>query len=133
MKKFIEWSEEYKIGEKLIDSQHKHLFDIINTLHEGRHDPAIQKRCLEALKVYAIQHFYTEEDVMRAYGYPEKEIELHQKEHERFTVNVNNFCMAVADGETVLMDAVMNFLRKWIAHHVLESDRDLIPYLTNEI
>lgn len=129
MAKFCIWSSEYNIGNRLIDFQHQQLFEIINTLYEGRMDPKVQRKCFLDLKLYALKHFSTEEELMLAHGFPEAELTKHKEQHHNFTAKVNDFCIAVEDGETVLMDLVMNYLKKWLSHHVLETDQEIMPFL----
>lgn len=129
MGEFLKWSDTYKIGNRVIDYQHERLFNIVNILHDGRHDPKVQKDCLEALQLYIHQHFLIEEEIMKAYDFPDKEFSKHCKEHEKFAERIKDFCHAVEDGETVLTELVIEYLKKWIGQHVLESDSNLIPTL----
>lgn len=129
MGEFLKWSETYKIGNRVIDYQHERLFNIVNILYDGRHDPKIQKDCLEALQLYISQHFLIEEEIMKAYGHPAKDFTKHCEEHKKFSERIEAFCQAVEDGETVLTELVIEYLKKWISHHVLKSDCDIIPTL----
>lgn len=128
MTTFMPWSDRYQVGNRIIDQQHKDLFRIINTLHEGRENKQVQKSCFNDLKDYAVKHFITEEEAMRIYRYPEAKILKHVQEHKVFTAQVNYFCLACERGDKMLMEVAMVYLKNWLTLHVLESDRDLIDY-----
>lgn len=131
MTKFCTWSDEYRLGNKVLDRQHMYLFDILNTLHEGQKDIHVQKKCFDELKKYAQKHFITEEETMRVYGFPIMELERHQKEHQNFARKIDDFCKVIEDESTVVMESVMVYLKNWLSNHVLKSDRELIKYLTD--
>lgn len=128
MRKFLDWSDRYRIGHPVIDSQHKELFKIINTLHENGDNAFIQKNCFTDLQTYVVKHFTTEEEIMRLYRYPEEKIVAHQKEHQSFAERVAGFSQASKKGEKTEEIALI-FLKTWITQHVLDSDRDLIDCL----
>ncbi len=61
------WSDEYKIGLPVIDSQHKRLFKLIDELNEAiETGPEITdvEELLAGLKQYATRHFQLEEKYM---------------------------------------------------------------------
>ncbi len=81
--KFLRWKSEYSVKNKLIDSQHKELNDIINELYEL--DPAKDAKKIRNLLNDFIdkleEHFDTENNLMKETSYPG--YFSHKLEHER--------------------------------------------------
>jgi hemerythrin len=130
MKKFIEWSEELSVGIQEIDEQHKVLVNCVNELH----DALDQKRGFEVtagilskLDEYTRVHFAVEESLMRIMGYPE--YERHKKEHDNLIEQLTTIREKyTADHHSVTFE-LMYFLKQWLTHHILETDKHYSPYL----
>jgi len=79
----LSWSDQYLIGNDIIDAEHKELFRLINDFHthwveaQDRQDIA---RVLNQLINYAQMHFQHEENIMETAGYPN--LLQHQHIHE---------------------------------------------------
>ena len=84
----IKWSDEYSVGVKQIDDQHKNLVDLINRLFDAMSlgkGKEVLGGVFDELKKYTIIHFQTEERLMVVYGYPD--YEAHKKSHEDLVQN----------------------------------------------
>ena len=85
----IIWRDSFNTGDRLIDSQHKKLVQIINELFtylgEEKNTTKIEEIFVELYK-YTFEHFSVEEKIMQENNYP-KYIN-HKTEHEYFTNKV---------------------------------------------
>ena len=126
-----EWSEEFSVGLRLIDNDHRGLFDAMNDLQdavEHRRGEAEIGHTITYLIRYVQEHFEREERLMREYGYPE--VAEHKNKHRK----LNRQMFAVqklyeADHNLVDLEKLVEFLRGWLIRHVLGSDMDYAPYL----
>jgi hemerythrin len=127
----LEWSEEYSVGIRLIDNDHRGLFETIGGLQdaiEQQRGEVVVGNTLDALIRYVQEHFSREERLMEEYGYPD--FANHKKTHRTFARQV--FAMQKvfeADNELVDLDKLVEFLRGWLMHHILQSDMEYVPYL----
>jgi hemerythrin len=84
----FKWKQEYELGIKEVDKQHKELFDIGNELYSfticnsnvDRHDDI--KNIIEKLISYSEEHFKYEEFFMESHDYPD--LKEHKNEHAYF-------------------------------------------------
>jgi len=87
----ITWKEEYSVGIKTVDEQHKELFARINKLFDeipkGNKDAVLEM--LDFLQDYTIFHFNAEQDLMSRAKYPG--LEEHKKQHEWFKEQIRSF------------------------------------------
>lgn len=127
----FEWSQDYAVGIRLIDNDHRGLFETINALHEAVQQESGEAEIgntLNALIRYVQEHFTREEHLMEEYGYPD--FDNHKKTHRTFTRQV--FAMQKvfeADNELVDLVKMVEFLRGWLIRHILQSDMEYVPYL----
>ena len=128
--KTVEWKTEYEIGISEIDSQHKRLVEILNTL-VGTKDESKIKNILCDLIEYTIYHFTCEEDLMWRMNFPldnEQEHGDHIAEHDKFRLELRRFLKAKPSD--ILIRALHNFLSKWLVDHILDRDarlKTLVP------
>jgi hemerythrin len=124
------WSDDYCVGVLIVDTQHQGLVDIINELHhamivgEGKHALG---GIISRLIKYTQVHFKTEEDYMQAYGYPE--YLSHKLEHDELTKQVLDLQGKFLRNEVGLTVEVLAFLKDWLTHHILGSDKKYGPFL----
>ena len=81
----IPWHNEYNIGVKEIDKQHKKLFDLVNTLYELNDKSNIRedlRKILYDFSYYTKTHFQDEEEYMLSIDFP-----LY-KEHKQIHQNI---------------------------------------------
>jgi hemerythrin len=118
-----EWNESFSVGIAKIDAQHQTLFGLINKLHDG----ILQNRRRETLAVvlagvmeYTAGHFQTEEDLLRAYGYPEAE--RHAAEHKSLLDKLTVFKERFDSGQEDLTLELLMELIDWLHTHLGDSD-----------
>jgi len=130
----IVWKDEYSVGVKVIDDQHKELFRRVNKLFEdvSKGNVATVLETLDFLNSYVIYHFSAEEQLMARSEYPE--LEMHRKEHEWFKKEVLSIREQVQkDGLGVSLTLKLNkLLVSWLIDHVTKTDIKFAPYIREE-
>jgi hemerythrin len=118
------WTEAYSLGQPDIDREHKALFRIAQELNDAmlRGDAQEELAGLFArLVAYTRFHFANEEALMRAANYPETA--AHVREHDRLTAKVAALQRQFEDGKASVTMETMEFLRRWLDHHILGTDQ----------
>ena len=126
----INWNETYSVKVKEIDVQHKKLVNIINELHdkmkEGKGKEVVEKLLAELLD-YTVFHFSFEEKLLNINNYPDNK--THAKLHADLMEQVQVFRNKVKSGNSLLSLELMNFLKKWLVEHILDSDKKYSAFL----
>ncbi len=127
---FMPWSDRFITGLAQIDEQHHWLVDQTNRLydeitHESP-DPAAIHQILEGLVEYTFNHFIVEEELFARHAYPENE--AHKAEHDRFTKLAAEVLLKHEGGDNVSRE-ILEFLKEWLKHHILEVDMAYVPFL----
>lgn len=123
----LTWSNQFSVGIKEIDDQHKKLISILNDLSEARRTEKGRKdieRILDELTQYTVYHFKAEEQYMERFNYKFKK--EHKEEHDRFVAKVADFIEGYKEERFMLTMAMMNFLMDWIKKHILGTDQNYI-------
>ena len=76
---------------------------------------------LVELEEYTKTHFSHEEQLMNGNGYPH--YHMHKDEHDKLTAQVDAFVNAFDAGKKQLTMEVLLFLKQWLEHHILETDK----------
>lgn len=127
---FIEWNQDFEIGETRIDIQHKHLVSLINMLHAGVNasmDSTIVGSILDELDMYVIVHFTYEEKWMENRNYPEAD--AHKQQHLELRQELAQFRSEYRHDPNLPCGHLCDFLRKWLMNHVLDEDKKLAAYI----
>jgi len=124
-KQFVVWSDQFSIGVKAIDEQHKGLFALTNDLYDACQEKggvAVEhfKGVLQKAVGYVAMHFSTEETIMKNTRDPN--YNSHKKEHDLFVKKVMKEANNLAQGGSDAPEIFMNFLRDWISKHVTNTD-----------
>lgn len=122
MEKII-WKDEFSVGVDQFDSQHKHLFEIINKLATQSNTGPDLNLVTETLKEmcnYAQEHFKDEENLMQQYDYPE--IEPQRKQHAYFLKTTKELCEYPREQKEVSTNEIAEFLNIWWINHILRFD-----------
>ena len=129
----IDWQPAFNTGISRVDMQHQNLVNMINDLHDGMMSGQ-GKEALEAvlkrMAVYATKHFATEEEMFAKYGYAGKAD--HEREHKAFVEKVTALLTDLEAGKVALSVSVLNFLKDWLSHHILEVDQAYAPFLKSK-
>jgi hemerythrin len=117
------WREDYSVHIPQIDVQHQQLVAIINELHaamlQGTANAALG-RILDELVRYAQSHFAYEEAMLQQRGY--SSLTVHRAEHQKLTQQVAELQERFRAGKLTLSVQVMQFLKEWLANHILTRD-----------
>ncbi len=127
----VVWSDQLSVHVQQIDNEHKRLVNLLNVLNGAVQTGAGQAALggvLSGLIDYASYHFSHEEDLFRRARYPA--YEKHRRQHEGFTAKVLQVNADFQSGASAgLPNAVLEFLKDWLSHHIMESDRAFGAYL----
>jgi len=129
----LKWSEEFELGNDLVDSQHKRLFELVSDIdracYEGE-DTDILCKTLDFLLQYTVLHFNDEEALQIKCNFPE--YEKHKNMHNEFETIVSGKVAEFKEkGSTKdLSDAVNDFVIKWLLNHILKEDMRIKEYIS---
>jgi hemerythrin len=129
----ITWNDNYSVKIKQIDDQHKKLINMLNELHDamkvGKGKEVLEK-ILAGLIQYTVTHFAEEERLMKLHNYPD--YVQHKKEHNLLMIQVNDVQKQYREGNAVLSQAVMTFLKDWLQNHIQGTDKKYAPFLNSK-
>lgn len=121
----MEWTEEYSVGVKEIDEQHKYFFRMLNDIFDIFYSPDRQPQ--QILNVfdqafnYGKYHFATEEKYFNQFNYDgaEEHIIAHQKFAEKMQELHKQFENDKKDPTLELLDT----LEDWLVNHINKMDK----------
>lgn len=120
----IHWSGKYAVNHEIIDTQHKHLLEIINKISlsiiEGESTDIIEQ-ILNEMSEYAIDHFSTEEALLKCIN--QEALEDHKSLHDDFKKEIIKETNAyLINPSEAIAVSIHRFLRTWWINHILEED-----------
>lgn len=125
------WGSQYETGIFVIDVQHKKLVEAINNLHdamkEGKGKDKAQS-ILDFLVDYTVQHFNTEENLMKQKNY--SDYTNHKFAHDKLVKEVAEMRSRYIEGKVLPMQ-LSGFLTDWLKNHILNTDKKYVPFLKN--
>jgi len=132
--KTIEWQNEYTVGVKELDDQHRNLLNTINTLLEEQRDKyeaAKFSPALSSIIHYAYTHFATEERYLLQVHFPN--LKQHVLEHIDFIMKTVGLALRIesSSGDELRIE-LLRYLKEWYSYHVLGTDRHYIPFLASK-
>ena len=121
----------YKLGYEAIDNEHLEILILMDDAMIASKDRDIPKlnECLNHIKACLTDHFNHEETLMDKIDYPYKA--WHKEVHARVSNSLSEtFNRYTQNKNSVAAHiALTRELEKIIAHHVDETDRQLVEYL----
>jgi hemerythrin len=126
------WKPEYSVGVQSFDAQHQKLIGLINDLHDARaqgRGAAATGVILTELIDYTVTHFSAEERAFATAGYPE--IASHKALHVHLVRKVRALKEQVDAGNNALSSETFQFLKDWLANHILQVDKRYGPHLNS--
>lgn len=122
---FLEWHEEYTVGNEEMDKQHQHLFHIVNDLHNAifaKKGKEELLHTLDRLVEFTKSHFADEERVMLANGDPRYQI--HKGEHEMLIKQASEMGRELRkSGSSFSPDALAFLVKDCLIGHILYEDK----------
>lgn len=125
------WNESYGVGNSLLDSDHRILFNLVNQLHdaiETGQSRDVVGSVINVLAEYVEHHFRREEAMLARSGFPD--LAGHKAQHRMLEREVG----AVRDrwlagDRQALGEDVLAFLKKWLTEHILVTDKSYGPWV----
>ncbi len=120
----FKWKNDFSVGIKELDDQHKSFFDILNRLGEvagGNKGMEVVGPVLRELIEYSRHHFTEEENWLKVIGYPG--LQYQEQQHEFFISQVADLQGRYSKGDANIPLSTVEFLRDWLLSHILESDK----------
>jgi hemerythrin len=131
----IRWRPGMVVDGGIIDDDHRHLIDIINSYsyHRARGRAALPQAidCLNALKFYAESHFVREERLQQLVSYPDHSRQ--HAEHRELMASLDGMIwraertLTAADAIGLVED-LGTLLRRWLLNHIITLDLRMKPY-----
>ncbi|MCG8696457.1 MAG: bacteriohemerythrin [Bacteroidales bacterium] len=130
---FFYWKDDYNTGIDIMDEQHKKLVLLLDELYtsiQSGKGHQVLFDILIGLSEYSIDHFTTEEKLMREYGF--KDIQKHSVEHQKLINDLNDFNNKYISGNTSLPVQLTDYLKDWLTNHILKTDMVLAEFLISK-
>jgi len=128
---YFPWSDEYSVGIRIIDNDHRDLFSIVNELHraiESNSALTVIKDLIDRLIKYVQEHFEREERLMAEYKYPG--LADHRNRHQDFVGLIYAIRrIHIESPERLDHTKLLLMLETWLKLHILKSDRKYLPFL----
>lgn len=127
LKKNFMWKMSYKLGNELLDEEHKKLFDIaIKALDYHNTDIKSHVRLtINELYSYMKTHFEHEEEYMLEINY--SGYEEHKRIHEEIIEQMNKFIKLLPQLKIVEFEKkLIEYMDIWLINHILHEDKKLL-------
>ncbi len=122
---YVEWKDEYSVGVKSIDDDHKKLLNLINNFQTAvryRTGKAFEKESLDEVIAYTKYHFDREEKMMQEAGYPD--IEAHKEIHRAMIAKIDDFLIDYDKRGYEALEEVSLYLKDWLVNHINGTDQE---------
>lgn len=118
------WAEHLSVGNNLIDSEHKNLIVVVNSMEQaiGTKDHAALSKAFELFATYMHIHLKNEEKIAVAINFPLIQIKLERMQliHLIKYLEPKN-----AIWSKDLVDKYSVFLRDWMLDHIIRKDMQM--------
>jgi hemerythrin-like metal-binding protein len=125
------WRPDLATGIREVDMQHRELLLQVAALEGAARAGDLQKAddALAYLERYAVEHFATEERIMRDLGYPE--LDAHRSLHLGFVAQLGRRKAAHAEARSpaVLLVELGRWMEAWLAEHVMGADAEMARFV----
>lgn len=129
LKEFFKWRDDYTIGSKLLDSEHKILFSLAlkalsyNDLNMKTH----LKQTISELYDFMKTHFAHEEEFMRKINYPE--LHNHILLHGNIIRQINDFIKTLPSLKMIDFERkLIEYMDIWIVNHIIYEDKRIFKF-----
>jgi hemerythrin len=132
----IEWDEQWSVGIKTLDDDHKKLVEIINGIID-LYTTSAKERSLRSsmnkLMKYIGSHLKKEEKFLELNGYPQ--LKKHQEAHLLLMYDVLAVKTKMLSGDYNMLSAeeLKRFLiEKWLMEHIKYGDQEYAVYFADK-
>lgn len=127
---WLTFDESMRVGNALIDSQHRQLYDIVNgfsrAVKEGASSEQLEGRFNEILRCITLNS-ETEDALMREQQYPNQA--LHHNQHRRLILDLERVRTRFGVGGELL---AMLRIKDWLSNHI-QSDQEFEKFLNGSL
>ncbi|RLD73454.1 MAG: hypothetical protein DRJ10_17825 [Bacteroidetes bacterium] len=126
MKDFIAiWEDIYETGEKVVDDQHKKLFELLNNFASAyflKKEKLVIDETLFQLENYTKYHFDAEEKVLHKENkeFPTKH---HLDMHKEFIDKLHELKFDYVSDDKIISSELLDYLKNWLVEHILGVDK----------
>ena len=133
--KRITWNDNFTVGIKLIDDQHKELVNITNELYDaclkgGDEAAACFKKTIRMMVNHAKEVFTYEEDLFQQTSYPA--MAQHKAQHREFIKTILEHEKKFQSGVRFAPNSFVRYLMDWISSHIAVSDKNFGIYYAEQ-
>ena len=124
-KLFAVWKDEYSVGVRSLDDDHRKLLNLINNFQTAVHyqtGETFEKEALNEVVAYTKYHFEREEKMMQDAGYAD--LEAHKKIHETMITRIDEFMIEYDKRGHEVLEEIAQFLRDWLVGHINGTDQE---------
>jgi hemerythrin len=128
----VAWSDDFSVGNAVIDFQHKELVRMTNEFYSGcRMGGCLAKvyfmKTIQGAVHYVRTHFATEEEIMQKAAYPGY-VE-HKKMHDAFVKEVGQQIALFENEDNPDPAGFVKYLMDWVLRHIAVADKKYMPYI----
>lgn len=126
------WAEHLSVGNGLIDSDHKNLIVVVNSLEQaiGTRDRAAISNSYKLLDTYMGIHCRNEEKIAEAIKYPfARNRFAHQQLMHEMRYMIEELGSNLGHWPDNLLDRYSHFLSDWMTDHIVKTDMKMKPAL----
>ena len=128
---YFKWDQDFILGIENVDKQHFGLVETINaSLQLSLSNDAIPLDKIQNIQKhlvdYTVDHFITEETLMKATHIDFRHLKIHIQVHKEFVDRVKDFFkdpMKLTKPDALTQ--VNEFLIRWLAYHILNMDKSM--------
>ena len=132
-KDYLVWKDDYSVGIKSIDQQHKKLIGLINQLQTAvkySTGEEFEREALDELVNYTKTHFSYEENMMEQNGYPD--FEPHKAQHVKMINKVEEVLAEYEKDSDTAMENALNYLSEWLINHINGTDKEYSMFMISK-
>jgi len=124
----MQWHKSYETGNKVVDNDHKEIFDMVNKLINisFQNQRENYTSTIDYLSKYVLRHFANEEGIMDESDYPRSE--EHKRQHSDFVKVVTQLRERLDANESDIGLEINQTIVDWLSDHVLGSDKALADH-----
>ena len=129
---FVNWDASLELGVDIMDRQHHRLISIINEVdrtQRGEINSLSTPQLINELLDYIVEHFSTEEELMRRYEYAD--FAAHKSVHDAAANRLFDWNNNLGS-EQQSAEALLKYLVHWIEHHLKKEDLALANFLIDK-
>ncbi len=120
----FKWDSSYSVGDKLLDEQHRRIFNLGNEI--SNIDSANIKKAIMKLFKHTREHFDHEEELMREVEFPG--FEEHRELHNDLIEKLGKIELKSPDNNHSNSYVFRKLVYNWIIDHIMNQDKIFFNY-----